>query len=225
MGPDAGKAAGAASKIFRIVDQGSKIDAVAMDEAAEGAREKGVAGGRMVDMKVLRGRVEFRDVWFRYPTRKEEFVLRGLCIVIEPGESVALVGESGCGKSTFINLLMRFYDPEYGKVLLDGVDIREFNLHSLRQAISLVMQEPVVFNYSLLENILYGKADATNNEVYEAAEIANCLEFIEAGDLAQKKDDKASTLIGEMKANEAAIVAIHGQEKFDEEMRVLELAK
>ena len=216
MGPDAGKAAGAASKIFRIIDQGSKIDAVAMDEAAEGAREKGVAGGRMVDMKVLRGRVEFRDVWFRYPTRKEEFVLRGLCIVIEPGESVALVGESGCGKSTFINLLMRFYDPEYGTVLLDDVDLRDYNLHSLRQAISLVMQEPIVFNYSLLENILYGKADAANSEVYEAAKIANCLEFIEAGDLSQKKDDSASSLIDDMRANQHAIVAIHGQEKFEQ---------
>jgi ATP-binding cassette subfamily B (MDR/TAP) protein 1 len=68
----------------------------------------------MVDPNTCQGKVEFRDVWFRYPTRPEEFVLRGLTITIEPGQSVALVGESGCGKSTFINLLMRFYDPEHG---------------------------------------------------------------------------------------------------------------
>ena len=124
------------------------------------------------------GKVEFRNVWFRYPTRKEGFVLRGLNLTINPGESVALVGESGCGKSTFVNLLMRFYDPEYGTIFLDDIDIKKYNLHELRKVISLVMQEPIVFNYSVLENMLYGKPDATNSEVMEAAELANCLEFL-----------------------------------------------
>jgi len=85
------------------------------------------------------GKIEFKNVWFRYPTRKNEFVLRGLTLTILPNESVALVGESGCGKSTFVNLMMRFYDPDYGQILLDGVDIKEYNLHDLRKAISLVM--------------------------------------------------------------------------------------
>ena len=87
----------------------------------------------------MQGTIEFKDVWFRYPTRKTEFVLRGLSLTIEPNESVALVGESGCGKSTFVNLMMRFYDPDFGQILLDGVDIKEYNLHDLRNAISLVM--------------------------------------------------------------------------------------
>jgi ABC-type multidrug transport system fused ATPase/permease subunit len=116
------------------------------------------------------GKIEFKDVWFRYPTRKEEFVLRGMNIIINPGESVALVGESGCGKSTFVNMMMRFYDPDHGTILFDGVDIKEINLHDLRMAISLVMQEPIIFNYTILENILYGKLDATNSEVLQAAE-------------------------------------------------------
>jgi len=104
-------------------------------------------------------------VWFRYPTRTEDFVLRGLNITVNPGESVALVGESGCGKSTFVNLMMRFYDVDHGEILLDGVNIKNINLHDLRKAVSLVMQEPIIFNYSVLENILYGKLDATNTEV------------------------------------------------------------
>ena len=104
-------------------------------------------------------------MWFRYPTRTEDFVLRGLNITVNPGESVALVGESGCGKSTFVNLMMRFYDVDHGEILLDGVNIKNINLHDLRKAISLVMQEPIIFNYSVLENILYGKLDATNTEV------------------------------------------------------------
>ena len=85
------------------------------------------------------GKIEFRDVWFRYPTRKEDFVLKGLTMTINPSESVALVGESGCGKSTFINLLMRFYDVDSGEILLDGINIKEINIHHLRNTISLVM--------------------------------------------------------------------------------------
>jgi len=92
-------------------------------------------------------------------------VLKGLNITINPKESIALVGESGCGKSTLVNLLMRFYDVDYGEILVDGVNIQEYDLHSLRTAISMVMQEPIIFNYSILENVLYGKINATNSEV------------------------------------------------------------
>jgi subfamily B ATP-binding cassette protein MsbA len=74
-----------------------------------------------------------------------------------------LVGESGCGKSTFVNLVMRFYDVDAGEVLIDGTNIKDYDLHSLRSVISMVMQEPIIFNYSILENILYGKPDATNS--------------------------------------------------------------
>ena len=91
--------------------------------------------------------------------------MRGLNLTIDPNQSVALVGESGCGKSTFINLLMRFYDPNHGTILLDGIDIKTLNLHDLRTVISLVMQEPNIFNFNVLENILYGKLEATNSQV------------------------------------------------------------
>lgn len=100
--------------------------------------------------------------------------------MINPGESVALVGESGCGKSTFVNLMMRFYDVDFGEIFLDGINIKDIKLHELRKAVSLVMQEPIIFNYSILENVLYGKLDATNSEVLDASTVANCTEFIEA---------------------------------------------
>lgn len=207
--PDLAKASAAAKRVFDFVDTPSEINAPKMTEQNEG-----------LDCDKVVGKIEFRDVWFRYPMRKEDFVLKGLNLTINPKDSVALVGESGCGKSTFINLLMRFYDPEYGQVLLDDVDIRQYNLHSLRKAISLVMQEPIVFNYTLVENILYGKLDASNTEVEEAAEIANCTEFIQKGELV-KMDDSAAALVDEMKANRDAIVRVIGEEKYNEEMEVL----
>lgn len=174
MGPDIAKAQVAATKIFNIIEYPSKINAIQMDN------EKTI---KRLNKDQVKGKIEFRDVWFRYPTRKNEFVLRGLSMVINPNESVALVGESGCGKSTFVNLLMRFYDPDFGEILLDDVNIREYNLHDLRKAISLVMQEPSIFNYSIKDNILYGKLDAKNSEIINVATIANCTEFIEKGQL------------------------------------------
>lgn len=77
----------------------------------------------------VKGLIEFKNVWFRYPTRKEDFVLKGFNITINPCETVALVGESGCGKSTFVNLMMRFYDVDFGEILLDGRNIKEYDLH------------------------------------------------------------------------------------------------
>jgi len=91
--------------VFDIIDYPSTIDAVDDDVKNEKTR---------LDFSKILGKIEFKDVWFRYPTRKEDFVIKGLNLVVNPGESVALVGESGCGKSTFINLLMRFYDPQHG---------------------------------------------------------------------------------------------------------------
>jgi ATP-binding cassette subfamily B (MDR/TAP) protein 1 len=161
MGPDIGKANGAATRVFKIMEYPTSIDAIALDENKE---------TKKLDLNNVRGKIEFRNVWFRYPTRKEDFVHRGLNLVINPGESVALVGESGCGKSTFVNLMMRFYDVDEGQILLDDIDIKDMNLHDLRKAISLVMQEPIIFNYSILENILYGELKATNEQVYKAAE-------------------------------------------------------
>lgn len=160
LGPDMGKALAASKRIFKIQEHPSSIDACLIDEQSDKVR---------LDLSKVMGKIEFKNVWFRYPTRKEDFVHKGLSFVVNPGESVALVGESGCGKSTFVNLLMRFYDVDEGEILLDDVNIKNINLHDLRKAISLVMQEPVIFNYSILENILYGKSNATNSEVHEAA--------------------------------------------------------
>lgn len=116
-----------------------------------------------------------------------------------------MVGESGCGKSTFVNLMMRFYDVDFGEVLLDDRNIKEYNLHDLRKAISLVMQEPIIFNYTILENILYGKSDAKNSEVIRATDDANAREFIE-GKNAFKLDESPLNLKIEMEKNKEAMI-------------------
>lgn len=105
FGPDMGKAEVAAQKIFRVMEAPSTINAVEMDEKKE---------KKPLNLDQVKGEIEFKDVWFRYPTRKEDFVLKGLSLKVCANESIALVGESGCGKSTFVNLLMRFYDVNFG---------------------------------------------------------------------------------------------------------------
>lgn len=116
--------------------------------------------------------------------------------------------------------MMRFYDVDAGEILLDGVNIKDINLHDLRRAISLVMQEPIIFNYTILENILYGKEDAFNSEVLAAATEANAMEFIESNSL-YDIDESAQNLIAEMTKNENELVEMIGKEKFDEEMDLL----
>lgn len=130
FGPDMAKAMAAADRIFGIVESKSEINAVEMDTDSSKKR---------LNLADVKGHIQFKDVWFRYPTRKTDFVLRGLTLEVAPGQSIALVGESGCGKSTFVNLLMRFYDVDFGEIFLDGTNIKDINLHDLRNAISLVM--------------------------------------------------------------------------------------
>ena len=154
--------------------------------------------------------IEFKNVWFRYPTRKEDFVLKGLNLKINPNEKVALVGESGCGKTTMINLLMRFYDPDLGEIFLDGENIKNYNLHDLRVVISLVMQEPIIFNYSILENILYGKLKASNSEVSQASKVANCDEFIKSEDFVDF-EKSADSLLKAMQNHKQELVEAIGQ--------------
>jgi ATP-binding cassette subfamily B protein len=128
----------------------------------------------------VRGAVAFDEVSFRYPTRPEQLALDRFDLSVEPGETVAIVGPSGAGKTTVFSLLLRFYDPQSGAIRVDGVDIRELRLVDLRGALAIVPQEPVLFTATVADNIRYGRPEATDAEVRGAAEAASALSFIEA---------------------------------------------
>jgi ATP-binding cassette subfamily B protein len=130
--------------------------------------------------KPLSGSVRFEAVSFRYPTRPESLALDRFDLTVAPGETVAIVGPSGAGKTTVFNLLLRFYDPESGTIRIDGVDIRDLRFADLRSALAIVPQEPVLFTASVAENIRYGRPDASEADVRAAAETASALRFIEA---------------------------------------------
>jgi ATP-binding cassette subfamily B protein len=130
--------------------------------------------------KPVQGSVRFEAVSFRYPTRPDSLALDRFDLSVTPGETVAIVGPSGAGKTTVFNLLLRFYDPESGTIRVDGVDIRDLRFADLRRALAIVPQEPVLFTTSVAENIRYGRPDAANAEVRAAAEAASALSFIEA---------------------------------------------
>lgn len=129
-------------------------------------------------MEKVSGRIEIKKVDFAYPSRPETLVLRQFCLEMKPGTSIGLVGRSGCGKSTVIGLIQRFYDVERGSVKVDGVDIRELDIQWFRRHTALVSQEPVIYSGSIRDNIVFGKLDASENEVVEAARAANAHEFI-----------------------------------------------
>ena len=138
----------------------------------------------------VRGEVEFRDVSFSYISTGE-VVLRNVNVIAHPGERIALVGRSGAGKSSFINLIPRFYDAMEGGIFVDGVDVRTVRQTDLRRHIALVLQETFLFNGSVRDNLRYGKLDATDEELEEAGRIANAHEFIE------RLQDGYNTEIGE----------------------------
>lgn len=169
----------------------------------------------------MKGKIEFKNVWFRYPSDPEKFVLRGASFTIEPHTDVCIVGGLGSGKSAVVDLLMRFYDPDFGEILIDGVSITSYKLHPLRKQISLVSKDPHVFNYSILDNILYGEQMASNQQVMDAVKTANAEDFVNEGKF-HRYDFTADSLLKTMMANKDAIVGKIGQEKFDEECEVLE---
>ena len=160
--PDIGKADGAVKSIFATLKRVPLIDPKPSGK----------------NLSPLTGAIELRDVSFRYPVRPDVSVFEEFSLSVPAGATVALVGQSGSGKSTVIQLVERFYDPLSGSVRLDGVDIRRLNLGWYRRQISLVSQEPVLFATSIRENILYGKPNATEKEVLAAAEAANAHGFI-----------------------------------------------
>jgi ATP-binding cassette subfamily B (MDR/TAP) protein 1 len=127
----------------------------------------------------LKGDIELRGVFFSYPSRLEQLIFSGFSMHVSSGTTMAIVGESGSGKSTVINLVERFYDPQAGEVLIDGMNIKSFKLDWIRGKIGLVSQEPLLFMTSIKENITYGKEDATPEEIKRAAELANAAGFIE----------------------------------------------
>lgn len=126
----------------------------------------------------IRGDMEFRNVTFRYPTRQHITVLNDLNLRIPAGKTLAVVGRSGSGKSTLISLIIRYYDPDHGSIMIDGSDIRSLNLKSLRLKIGLVQQEPTLFSTTIYENIGYGNERATEIEILKAARAANAHGFI-----------------------------------------------
>ena len=140
-------------------------------------------------MDHVKGEVHFDNVQFSYDA--ENLALKGVTLHVKPGETVAIVGPSGAGKSTIANLLPRFYDVTGGSIRIDGMDIREATFTSLRENIGLVPQDTMLFNASVRDNILYGRLDATDEEVLAAAKAANAIEFIE------KLPQGFDTMVGE----------------------------
>jgi ATP-binding cassette subfamily B protein/subfamily B ATP-binding cassette protein MsbA len=134
------------------------------------------AGPHVVEPSRLRGDIRFEEVTFAYGPGRP--ALNRVSFRVKPGETVALVGLSGAGKTTLVSLLGRFFEPTSGRVLVDGVDVRRFRLKALREQISVVLQESILFSGSIAENILYGRLDATDHEVVLAARAAGCEEFI-----------------------------------------------
>ena len=130
----------------------------------------------------VRGAIRFEAVTFRYPTRPDAAALYDFSLDIQPGETVALVGPSGAGKSTVLSMLLRFYDPQSGRICIDGIDMRELALDNLRKTIALVPQETIIFSGSASDNIRFGRQDASDAEVRDAARAAEADEFISALD-------------------------------------------
>ncbi|XP_039914086.1 ATP-dependent translocase ABCB1 isoform X2 [Hirundo rustica] len=169
-------ARGAAYTVFNIIDNEPQIDSYS---------ETGYKPDH------IKGNLEFKNVYFNYPSRPDVEILKGLNLKINSGQTVALVGGSGCGKSTTVQLIQRFYDPKEGMVTIDGEDIRTLNVRYLREVIGVVNQEPVLFATTIAENIRYGREDVTMEEIEKATKEANAYDFI------MKLPNKFETVVGE----------------------------
>ncbi len=171
------RAMGATERVFELID--GNIEHIDLQ------------AGKLSSQQVKQGEIEFKQVAFHYPSRPDYQVLKEVSFKAERGQTVALVGPSGSGKTTIASLVLRFYDPVKGQVLIDGTDTREYSLTALRQQMALVPQDVILFAGSIKDNILYGRPDATFEEVREAARKANALDFIDGF------PDKFETRVGE----------------------------
>jgi len=197
--PDYGKTLTAAYHIFQLFDRKPavpyphivdhrpvrsidyfKAQEVDVQLASRPESEQPQFGAPVKTLDSVRGEVEFENVTFSYPIRPDIPILKGLTFSAKPKQTVALVGESGCGKSTTVSLLERLYLPTGGSIKIDGVPIEELEIGWLRSQIGLVSQEPILFAGTIYENIRYGKPDATKEEIEEAAKMSNAHNFIQS---------------------------------------------
>lgn len=185
------RAIGASERLREILQEPTEFDQAALASGRQEDDRTTINNSGVKPAFRLRGKIDFKKVTFSYPTRKDVPVLKGLDFSIAPGERVALVGRSGSGKSTIINLLMRFYEPDNGGIYADDIAVRDINLVAYRRNVGIVPQEVILFGGSIRDNIAYAKPGATMEEVREAARQANALEFIES--FPQQFD----TLVGE----------------------------
>ncbi|KAF1755254.1 hypothetical protein GCK72_021823 [Caenorhabditis remanei] len=158
-----GTALGAAASLYEVIDRVPEIDAYS---------ERGVTPEK------VSGRIKIQNLEFTYPTRPDVQILKDVSLEAQPGQTIALVGSSGCGKSTIIQLLQRFYNPDAGKIYIDDIAIEDFNIKYLRQLVGVVSQEPNLFNTSIEQNIRYGRADVDSEAINRALKEANAYDFI-----------------------------------------------
>jgi ATP-binding cassette subfamily B protein len=162
---DSQRAAGATERLLHLISAKSPVQSPLLPDTLPPRTANGAA-------------LALRDIEFNYPSRPDTSALHGLSLDVAPGETVAIVGPSGAGKTTLFQLMLRFYDPQQGSILLDGVDIKYLDLHTLRNAIGIVPQDTVIFSENAMENIRYGRVGASDEEVIAAAKMAAADEFI-----------------------------------------------
>ncbi|ONH97948.1 hypothetical protein PRUPE_7G220300 [Prunus persica] len=172
MTSDLAKGSTAVASVFEILDRHSLIP------GSRNVGDEDGSSGNGIKLEKVTGSIELKKVDFAYPSRPETLVLRQFSLEVKPGTSIGLVGKSGCGKSTVVGLIQRFYDAESGSVKVDGVDIRELDVQWYRRHTALVSQEPVIYSGTIRDNIMFGKLDAPEDEVVKAARAANAHEFI-----------------------------------------------
>ena len=139
-----------------------------------------IRDGNFNGKKEARGKIEFDHVSFAYPTQEETMIIKDFSLVINPGETIGILGETGCGKSSLVNLIPRFYDVTSGRILIDDVDVRDYKLKDLRDLVSIALQKSEIFNQTIGENISWGNKKASYDEIMHAANISMASEFIDS---------------------------------------------